>query len=38
VNVQSEDDIPNAINDGGADDAIINAIARNRDRVSQVIQ
>jgi len=38
VNVQSEDDIPNAINDGGADDAIINAIARNKDRVNQVTQ
>ncbi len=38
VNVQSEDDVPNAINDGGADEAIINAIARNKDRVSQVIQ
>ena len=36
VNVQSEDDIPNAINEGAADDAIINAIARNKDRVNQV--
>ena len=38
VNVQSEDDIPNAIASGGADDAIINAIARNKDRVNQVTQ
>lgn len=38
VNVQSEDDVPNAINDGGADEAIINALARNKDRVQQVIQ
>ena len=38
VNVQSEDDIPQAINDGAADDAIINAIARNKDRVNQVTQ
>lgn len=38
VNVQSEDDIPNAINNGGADEAIINAIARNKDRVNQVTQ
>jgi len=36
--VQSEDDIPQAINDGAADDAIINAIARNKDRVNQVTQ
>lgn len=38
VNVQSEEDIPNVINEGGADEAIINAMARNKDRVSQVLQ
>ena len=38
VNVQSEDEIPQAINNGGADEAIINAIARNKDRVNQVTQ
>lgn len=37
VNVQSEDDIPDVINEGGADDAIVNAIARNKDKVSQVL-
>lgn len=37
VNVQSEEDIPNAINDGGADDAIINVLARNKDKVNQII-
>lgn len=38
VNVQSEDEIPRAINDGNADEAIVNALARNKDRVRQVIQ
>jgi len=37
VNVQSEDDIPQAINDGGSDEAIINLLARNKDRVSQAL-
>lgn len=38
VNVTSGDDIPNAIKNGVVDEAIINAIARNKDRVSQVMQ
>ena len=38
VNVQSEDEIPQAISGGGADEAIINALARNKDRVRQVVQ
>lgn len=37
INVKSEDEIPDAINEGGADEAIINALARNKDRVSQVL-
>ena len=36
INVSSEDEIPNAIAGGGADEAIINAIARNKDRVNSV--
>jgi TP901 family phage tail tape measure protein/lambda family phage tail tape measure protein len=38
VNVSSEEEIPDAINTGGSDEAIINVLARNRDRVNQVIQ
>lgn len=38
VNVQSEDEIPQAINDGVADDAIINALQRNKDRAQQALQ
>lgn len=38
VNVQSEDDIPQAINDGAADEAIVNALQRNRDKVQQVVR
>jgi TP901 family phage tail tape measure protein len=37
VNVQSEEDIPNAINAGGSDEAIINVLAREKDRVNQVL-
>jgi TP901 family phage tail tape measure protein/lambda family phage tail tape measure protein len=37
INVQSEEDIPNAINEGGADESIVNALARQKDRVNQVL-
>lgn len=37
INVMSEDDIPSVINEGGADDAIVNVIARNKDRVNQIL-
>lgn len=38
VNVQSEDDIPNALDSGKSDDAILNLIARNASKVKQVIE
>ena len=37
VNVTSEEDVPRAIEAGGADTAIINAIQRNASRIKQVI-
>lgn len=37
VNVQSEDQVPNAINRGIATEAIINVLASNKDRVNQVL-
>lgn len=38
VNVTDPDEVPQAINGGRADDAIVNAISRNRDRVSRELQ
>ncbi len=38
VNVSDPNEIPAAIDDGSSDDAIINSLARNRDRVRQVVQ
>lgn len=38
VNVDDPDKVPQAITSGKADEAIINALSRNRDRVSQVIR
>lgn len=37
VNVQSEDEIPNVINTGGADESILNVLAREKDRVNQIL-
>ena len=38
VNVQDPNEVPQQISDGRADEAIINALARNKDRVRQVVQ
>jgi TP901 family phage tail tape measure protein/lambda family phage tail tape measure protein len=38
VNVTDPNEVPAAINNGGADEAIINALSRNPERVRQVIQ
>ena len=38
VNVQSEEEIPEQINSGGSDAAIINVLGRNRDQVRQILQ
>ena len=38
VDVQSEDDIPNAIESGGSDEAILNMLARNKDKANQVLR
>lgn len=38
VNVDDPSKVPQAISNGDADEAIINALARNKDRVSQVIR
>jgi TP901 family phage tail tape measure protein len=38
VNVDDPSKVPQAITNGEADEAIINALARNKDRVSQVIR
>ena len=38
VNVQSEDDIPNAIDSGNSDDSFVNMLARNKDRVNSVLR
>lgn len=38
VNVDDPNKVPQAISNGDADEAIINALARNKDRVSQVIR
>jgi lambda family phage tail tape measure protein len=38
VNVQDPNEIPQTISSGRADDSIINALARNKDKVKQVVQ
>ena len=38
VNVKSEDEVPQAIEDGGSDEAIVNAIGREKDRIRAVLQ
>lgn len=37
INVKDEDEVPNAINSGKANDAIINMLASEKDRVNQVL-